>query len=461
MYLDPNRDFNEQMRETAILWNKCQDSNSRKQYHLKLSFHPQDAQSGKLTEDDAMDIGTAIVKEFFPTAESVLSVHVDKEHLHVHAVINAVDLTGKMINMRSAQYRALKDRVQQVCSERGLSAIDWRAATKSKREKERIDGPAVRESFAEQRMHQEGKIPIKTRLRSIINQAIMSASSFEEFQENLKQQDVILTRATSNTISYKLSNFRPYRGDTLGSDFTMLAIHNRLAYNQKNGGINKRIKEAEAKAAHRHLLTEEEKLTIHNYGQYLGLQREEVEQLFEAATSLNRKVVSKAWDYWKITKAQFWESYRTSQQEISSHLDDLYHARRILQQAEWLLHPSNTRKSLWGVLFAMILRLSTHTSLTEIEAEIAYYKAARVRLQHDVLTFKAASEKGIQNLKSSDFQLNEFLNAISRMHASADLAFCAVLDIPLERQYVITEDYRIISKADLLKQQENLIKERS
>ena len=85
--LDPNQDLAKQMMMTAKLWGKA----------------------------EAMEIGTRIMLEFFPGSESVGSVHTDKDHLHFHGVINAVDMqSGKMVDMRDADYRRLKDRVQEI-----------------------------------------------------------------------------------------------------------------------------------------------------------------------------------------------------------------------------------------------------------------------------------------------------------------------------------------------------------
>ena len=153
---------------------------------------------------------------------------------------------------------------------------------------------------------------------------------------------------------------------------------------------------------------------------------------------------------WQESKRYFWDNYQSEQQKITNCLDDLFRMRWNLKQAEWLIHPNNTRTSLWGVLFAIILRLSTHTSLTEVEAEIAYYKAARERLQRYAQGFLKAKED-IENLSASDLNLKEYLAAVSRMNGFADLAAYAVLDIPLEGQYIITENYEMVSKAELQK----------
>lgn len=459
--LDPNRDACQQMQETAKLWNKCKEKTSRKYYHLKLSFNPDDWYQKKLTEADALEIGMDIVMRFFPSAECVLAVHVDKEHLHVHAVINAVNpLTGKMVNMRAAQYRELKDYTQEICQKRGLTSIDWRAASKAKREQERTEGPVVRESFAEQRMQLDGKIPIKTKLRAIINECLMTATSFEEFRENLEKRDVTLTRATSNTISYRLSTYRPYRGDTLGQAFTMRAIRVQIAHNQKNGGINKKIREAATKAAQKHVLTEEEQLTIRNLGQYLGLSREEVERLFESAINPSKQSKQHAWNCWKTTKEQFWSDYRERKQYINAQIDALYRARTSVKNAEWLLQQAGAKMCLWGWLYALILKLTNNKSLQEIDEEIACYKAVRRNLQRNVEQFKNSSRKGVQSIKTPGFSVDEYASAILKMHTSADLAFYAVLDIPLSRQYVIGED-RMISKEELLILKKDFKDERS
>ena len=240
---------------------------------------------------------------------------------------------------------------------------------------------------------------------------------------------------------------------TMGETETVIntAIENKHADNVERTRLDVQLKTAELKAAGKHMLSEKEINLVHDFGKLIGLHYEGIEQLVDYALFGSKRAQQQAWNVWQESKKQFWNNYRLTQQDISSHLDDLYRIKWRLKQAQWLIHPNNTRKSLWGVLFAIILRLSTHTSLTDVEAEIAYYKAARARLYQYVQRFKEASEKGIENLNDSDFQIEEYIDAISRMNGFADLAAYAILDIPLERQYVITENYEMISKADLQK----------
>ena len=214
--------------------------------------------------------------------------------------------------------------------------------------------------------------------------------------------------------------------------------------------LDVQVKTAELKAAGKHMLSVKEMSMVQDFGRLIGLRHEEIEQLVDYALFSSKRGQQQAWKVWQESKKYFWDNYRTEQQKISSHLDDLIRMRWSLRQAEWLIHPNNTQKSLWGVLFAIILRLSTHTSLTEVEAEIAYYKAARERLHQYTQGFLKAAE-GIENLNDSDFKIEEYIDAVSRMNGFADLVAYAVLDIPLEDQYVIMENCGMVSKAELQK----------
>ena len=214
--------------------------------------------------------------------------------------------------------------------------------------------------------------------------------------------------------------------------------------------LDVQIKTVELKAKGKHRLSEKEMNMVKDFGRLVGFNNEEIKQLVDYALFGCINGQRQAWKVWQESKRYFWDNYQSEQQKITNCLDDLFRMRWNLKQAEWLIHPNNTRTSLWGVLFAIILHLSTHTSLTEVEAEIAYYKAARERLQRYAQGFLKAKED-IENLSASDLNLKEYLAAVSRMNGFADLAAYAVLDIPLEGQYIITENYEMVSKAELQK----------
>jgi len=88
-------------------------------FHLIQSFAP-----GEVTPEQAMEIAQVMVQAHFADYECVMAVHVDKNHVHAHTVINSVNWeTGKkyVSNWRTLQqFRETSDRL---CREHGLSVI--------------------------------------------------------------------------------------------------------------------------------------------------------------------------------------------------------------------------------------------------------------------------------------------------------------------------------------------------
>ena len=89
-------------------------------YHIIQSFKP-----GEVTPEQALEIATEFAKEHLPGYETVIGVHVDKEHIHAHLVFNSVNAdTGEKYHSNAQSYyqqiRATSDRL---CREHGLSVI--------------------------------------------------------------------------------------------------------------------------------------------------------------------------------------------------------------------------------------------------------------------------------------------------------------------------------------------------
>jgi len=89
-------------------------------YHIIQSFKP-----GEVTPEQALEIATEFAKEHLPGYETVIGVHVDKEHIHAHMVFNSVNAdTGEKYHSNTQSYyqqiRATSDRL---CREHGLSVI--------------------------------------------------------------------------------------------------------------------------------------------------------------------------------------------------------------------------------------------------------------------------------------------------------------------------------------------------
>ncbi len=113
---DPGRECRE-MLDTKRAYGK---EDGVMYYHIIQSFKP-----GEITPELALEIAKEFAQEHLAGYETVIGVHVDKEHIHAHLVFNSVNAdTGEKYHSNAQSYyqqiRAISDRL---CRERGLSVI--------------------------------------------------------------------------------------------------------------------------------------------------------------------------------------------------------------------------------------------------------------------------------------------------------------------------------------------------
>ena len=113
---DPGRECR-QMLDTKRAMGK---TDGVQYYHMIQSFKP-----GEITPDLALEIARDFAQEHLPGYETVIGVHVDKEHIHAHILFNSVNAeTGEKYHSNARSYyrqiRAISDRL---CREHGLSVI--------------------------------------------------------------------------------------------------------------------------------------------------------------------------------------------------------------------------------------------------------------------------------------------------------------------------------------------------
>jgi hypothetical protein len=211
LYLDDNRDYAQQFQDTADYFHKAQTPDSRKYYHFKLSFSPED----NITAEMAHKIAVEQAERLFKGYECVLSTHTDKAHIHTHIVVNSVSFeTGKMLQVSPQQYGRMKDLANTFAEEHGYSTVDFRKPAKNK------------VTTQEQRIILKGGTSWKEELREVINEAKRQTSNMTEFEAYLKENyGVLLTRNTEKTIAYKHPDKeKAIRGEKLGADYTKGAI---------------------------------------------------------------------------------------------------------------------------------------------------------------------------------------------------------------------------------------------
>lgn len=104
--------------EEKKLWNK---DSGRMYAHNIISFHKDE----EITPAQALEIGQEFVEKFFPNHQSVIGVHQDKDHLHIHIVTNSVSfIDGMKLHQTKRDLERQKEFTNNLCLERGLSLTE-------------------------------------------------------------------------------------------------------------------------------------------------------------------------------------------------------------------------------------------------------------------------------------------------------------------------------------------------
>ncbi len=121
---DPGREVRE-MLDTKQAYGK---KDGVQYYHVIQSFKP-----GEVTPELALEIATEFAREHLPGFETVISVHVDKEHIHAHLIFNSVNAdTGRKYHSNAqTYYKQLRAASDRLCREHGLSVIMEGASSKA------------------------------------------------------------------------------------------------------------------------------------------------------------------------------------------------------------------------------------------------------------------------------------------------------------------------------------------
>lgn len=104
--------------EEKKLWNK---DSGRMYAHNIISFHKDE----DITPAQALEIGQEFVEKFFPNHQSLIGVHQDKDHLHIHIVTNSVSfIDGMKLHQTKRDLERQKEFTNKLCLERGLSLTE-------------------------------------------------------------------------------------------------------------------------------------------------------------------------------------------------------------------------------------------------------------------------------------------------------------------------------------------------
>lgn len=245
--LDESRSLPQQFIDTARLFGKGENFDERKYYHLKFSFEAKDRieNGGKLNAELAEKIANEYLQNHYRGNEYVLAIHTDKDHIHAHAIINAVSFEdGKKIQHSNHDLANMKDEINDISEQYGVSRFDWKQAVKDKRKnlkQERTKEPkelTQSEKYIKERCGDEWTVNSwKDTLRAKIDEAKEICSSRSELQEYLKDNyGIDMPRNTKGTVSFNHPAVGvTVRGAKLGADYTSQSLEQAFEKNTERG----------------------------------------------------------------------------------------------------------------------------------------------------------------------------------------------------------------------------------
>lgn len=186
-----------QFKATREIWGK---NGGIQAHHVIQSFKPEEVDSKKANE-----IGLQLAEKLAQGHEVAVYTHTDKDHIHNHIVINAVNHEdGRKFHAHGQDaIDRFRDVSDQLCKEHGLSIVEERSAD-------------VRYTLAEQSLLQKGETSWKDEIRTAIDSSKEQATSFEDLQERLKDQGVQATLRGKNITYEHLESNKKVRGSKLG-----------------------------------------------------------------------------------------------------------------------------------------------------------------------------------------------------------------------------------------------------
>jgi len=84
--------------------------NANRAYHEIISFHAGDSKN--LSKEAMLDVARTYAKQRSPNSLVVASMHRNKKHLHIHIIVSAVELGGKVKRLSKSQFRELKQTME-------------------------------------------------------------------------------------------------------------------------------------------------------------------------------------------------------------------------------------------------------------------------------------------------------------------------------------------------------------
>lgn len=217
------------------------------------SFSPEE--SKVLGVEKINKMGKELAKRVAGDYQVAIYTHDDKEHIHNHIVINAVNPeTGKKYQSNAKQRHLIKDKNDEIMLEHGIDPVERGTAQ-------------INYTLAEREIMLRGDISWKEQIRQAVGvlKDDEEITSFDEFKTAMKDNFDIEANIRGKTVTYKHPDKKKnIRGNKLGAAFDKEELENDFARHN----VARQNRRAEEKERARQ--QEEQRIRRRNRGPELG-----------------------------------------------------------------------------------------------------------------------------------------------------------------------------------------------
>jgi len=197
-------------REYEHITGRNQGKHNILAYHIRQSFKP-----GEITPQEAQEVGYELAMRWTKGKHAfIVAVHTDRAHVHCHIVYNSttIDCTKKFKNFRNSSF-AVRRLSDLICAEHGLSVIE--NPKQSKGHYGTWLGDKKKPSFTDE-------------IKNKIDEILPSCVVFEDVISVLRAAGFTVDDKRKYISVCAPSQKRPIRLDTIGGDYSVAAIRERI-----------------------------------------------------------------------------------------------------------------------------------------------------------------------------------------------------------------------------------------
>lgn len=187
---------------------KIQRSNANIAYHEIISFHKSD--TDKLPKKVLLKIARKYAKERAPNSMVVATMHSDKDHLHIHNVISALEFaTGNPVRLSRKEFKDVKIKMEQY-QEQELGLIHSKVDHSKKKAQ-------MLQLAIEKELNLRGKRSERQEIQSKLIHVFANARTEKVYYKELEKAGLELYSRGGKVVGVQGFNKR-YRLKTLGFD---------------------------------------------------------------------------------------------------------------------------------------------------------------------------------------------------------------------------------------------------